>query len=165
MKWVLILATVSIVVWGCFGSQSNQNLENDDMLEMGNNTTYISTYLIKVKKGETDKQEKFELQKVMKAAGFLKNQKGFERNTDGKFQIEFLDVNDNVLYQTFAENPLVKHFEAPNPNGEIESKTVKVQEDVIGIRMNYNAKSKKIKISKIENQQPKFLALIEINKE
>ena len=165
MRLTFLTVLASVFLAGCFGSKAKESIKNTDIPMIEDNTTYVSTYLIKVKKTDDNEKEVFELHKVIKAEGYLKNQMSSSIPKDGKLLFEFLDAEKNVFYRTILDNPLSKHFEVPNQNGEIESKSVKINEETIGIRMNFVAEISKIRISKIINQEMEYLTTLEVQSE
>jgi hypothetical protein len=127
---------------GCFFKKRHNDIKEEilEIHEENSSTTYVVTYIIKVKKANGAEKETFSLEKTNKAQGYLKSGNGFNNSEEGNvFQVDFLDKNNNVIATSTAKNPLTKHFEAPNESGKIESKTVTVTEEVIGVRVNYNS--------------------------
>jgi hypothetical protein len=125
----------------CFLKDRHNDIK-EEILEVQKNhksLTYVVTYIVKVKKATETEKETFSLVEANKAQGYLKSGNGFNKNEeDNVFQVDFLDKDKNVIATSSAKNPLTKHFEAPNESGKIESKTVTVTEEVIGVRVNYN---------------------------
>lgn len=148
----------------CFLKKRHNDIKGEilEMHQKNNSTTYVATYIIKVKKTKEEEKETFFLEKINKARGFLKDGNGFNNGEENNiFQIDFLDKDKNVIATSTAKNPLTKHFEAPNESGEIESKTVTVTEDVIGVRVNYNPSIVSIRFYKFAS--PNRILLQELN--
>lgn len=124
--------------------------------------TYVVTYLLKVQKiGEGFE---FQLTNVIKKEGFLKTPKGFQaaHTETGSFEISFWNAQGQKLHSTTFPNPLTKHFEVPNEDGNIEKKTVELTEETLAVRINEIPNITKISIDYITEASKIFIQSIEL---
>ncbi len=164
----LLLLTTIMGFSSCFLKNRHNNIKEEilEIQEEKSQITYVATYIIKVEKPKGVEQETFSLEKINKARGYLKTSKGFNNSEEENiYKVEFLDENKNIIATTTTRNPLTKHFEAPNESGKIESKTVTVTEDIIGVRVNYSPLITSMKFYKPAIPQPILLQELIISKE
>lgn len=138
----------------------NENIKNE---------TYIVTYIISIEKKKDDIGNIYyecTLDNQIKAKGYLKQNTGFGHVEEEHNQLVFIfkDGNGQIIYETQQHNPLIKHFDVPHENGTMEKKTVYVNKETIGVRMNYVPSVSLLQIFMLEENQKTEISTIQLAK-
>lgn len=163
MKLFVILFLLIILGTSCFLFQNNVTEVASEEVKSADDTPYIQTYIFKVTQKEGEKKPFISLENVIEAKGFLKKSQGFNPQIPKEgFLFEFVNAQNQVIEQAFADNPLDKHFEVPAEDGHLERVNVKVKEEVLSVRVNVTVAFSKVNISTLDNEQTTFLTSISL---
>ena len=162
----IILGLVSVLVLGCTATPA---ITASSTELSASEQSFIVTYLVSIEKKRNDIGDAFYeciLVNQVKKSGYLKTRVGFEvedNHHHDELSFVFKDKNGQKVTETKLANPLIKHFEVPSEAGNIEKKTVHLDKEVVGVRVNYHPSIEFIQVLMIDENQKMEIATLAVN--
>lgn len=161
---------LSVLILGSSCKNTQSTITSNLKSENTENSSFVVTYLINIEKKKDDIGNAFytcTLENQIKKEGFLKLSTGFN-HVDGhghhheQLLFVFEDKNGQMIEEVEMPNPLIKHFEVPSEDGHIEKKTVHLEQEVIGVRINYQPDISIIQVYMLDEETKEEISSIQL---